>query len=277
MKCSWCADDMSPLMRSDARFCSARCRVAAHRSLPPKHLRSTARWVRWSSKKVPLSASGALASSTDTGTWSTFDEASRSTVGAGLGFVLSDDDRIVCVDIDHCLEPDGSLASWAQELIAEVPNTYIEVSPSGDGLHVWGLADFNGGRRLGNVEIYGGARYMTVTANKWRRSTRSLAEIGDWISSLMILIEVDAMASEPLTKAVRATLRQLEVSATTDARAQLAISLAKKLDEDAGMATAAIARELRATLADLEGRTDGSSDFDTLIAQLSAPMVDSED
>lgn len=118
---------------------------------------------------------------------------------------------------------------------------------------------------------------MTVTANKWRRSTRSLAEIGDWISSLMILIEVDAMASEPLTKAVRATLRQLEVSATTDARAQLAISLAKKLDEDAGMATAAIARELRATLADLEGRTDGSSDFDTLIAQLSAPMVDSED
>lgn len=82
------------------------------------------------------------------------------------------------------------------------------------------------------------------------------------------------MAKDALTRAVRATLRQLEVSSTTDARAQLAISLAKKLDEDAGMATAAIARELRATLADLEGRTDGGSDFDKLMAQLSAPMGD---
>lgn len=84
------------------------------------------------------------------------------------------------------------------------------------------------------------------------------------------------MAAGPMEKAVRATLKALEVSPVSDARARLAIVLAISLDGDAGMATAAISRELRATLAELESRDDGDTDgFAQLIAELSAPMVDS--
>lgn len=83
-------------------------------------------------------------------------------------------------------------------------------------------------------------------------------------------------AQGPNEKAVRATLRQLEVSVADDALGRLAVTLAKALDANAGMATAAISRELRATLAELEGRYGGTDDDElgTLLAELSAPMVD---
>lgn len=77
----------------------------------------------------------------------------------------------------------------------------------------------------------------------------------------------------PLQKAIRATLRQLEISPVTDARARLAVILAATLDADAGTATASVSRELRATLSELEGRNDGDSDdFSRILAELSAPM-----
>lgn len=83
-------------------------------------------------------------------------------------------------------------------------------------------------------------------------------------------------AQGPNEKAVRTTLRQLEISVVDDARGRLAVTLAKALDADAGMATAAISRELRATLSELEGRYGGTDDdgLSQLLAELSAPVVD---
>ena len=80
----------------------------------------------------------------------------------------------------------------------------------------------------------------------------------------------------PNEKAVRTTLRQLEISVVDDARGRLAVTLAKALDGDAGMATAAISRELRATLSELEGRGNGDTndDLTKFLTELSTPMVD---
>ena len=78
----------------------------------------------------------------------------------------------------------------------------------------------------------------------------------------------------PNEKAVRATLKRLEVNAATDALGQAAVTLGRTLDNDAGMATAAVARELRALLTELEGRTGGNDDeLSRLLADLSAPVV----
>jgi hypothetical protein len=81
----------------------------------------------------------------------------------------------------------------------------------------------------------------------------------------------------PNEKAVRTTLRQLEISVVDDARGRLAVTLAKALDGDAGMATAAISRELRATLSELEGRGNGDTndELGRFLAELSTPVVDS--
>ncbi len=154
--CDWCGGDMPLAARSHARTCSTRCRVALHRAAKQNALpaeltdpRQVGPTVRLSAMKVPLTVAGKAASSTDPRTWSSYRDAAASTVGAGLGFVLSDVDDIVCLDLDHCLNPlTGRLAPWAAAIVRDAGATYVEVSPSGDGLHIWGRADVRHGRRI---------------------------------------------------------------------------------------------------------------------------------
>jgi primase-polymerase (primpol)-like protein len=55
----------------------------------------------------------------------------------------------------------------ARRFLYKLPRTYVEVSPSGEGLHVWGRATVPTGRRVLvdglSVEVYGVGRYLTVT------------------------------------------------------------------------------------------------------------------
>jgi primase-polymerase (primpol)-like protein len=128
------------------------------------------------------------ASSTDARTWSTYAEAVASSVGVGLGFVLSDIDRIVCVDVDHCFTADGSLKPWAAEIVDAAGPTFVEVSQSGDGIHVFGYADVRQGRRIRKadyaVEVYSHGRYIATTGQRWRNAPASLADISALVASL---------------------------------------------------------------------------------------------
>lgn len=65
-----------------------------------------------------------------------------------------------------------------------------------------------------------------------------------------------------------------EIAPAHVALVSLALTLARKLDEGAGLATAAVARELRATLDVLtKGDGDDSDDeFTGFIASLSSPL-----
>lgn len=188
-RCHHCSTTISSMARADARYCSGRCRVAAHRAGKrgglqqlPVELRSRDRWVRRTQRKVPVTCSGASASSTDPDTWSSFDEAINSTAGVGLGFVLNGD-GIVCLDLDHCFV-DGQLTDAAAALVAACADTYIERSPSGDGLHIWGRADLPyRGRKIDGIEVYGDARYLTITGDAFGPS-RHLAPIGKVIAKL---------------------------------------------------------------------------------------------
>jgi len=129
---------------------------------------------------------GQPASSTDERTWTTFADASSSSTGAGAGFVLNGD-GIVCIDLDHCLI-DGEPVDWVRPVLELVPATYVEVSPGGDGLHIWGLGRLATGRRLkvdgGQVEIYGNGRYLTVTGKAFSRVI-DLADLQPLIDALL--------------------------------------------------------------------------------------------
>jgi len=66
-----------------------------------------------------------------------------------------------------------------------------------------------------------------------------------------------------------------KVHAAHDALAASSLELARALDAGAGLSTAAIARELRATLTVLaEGANDSNDVIAELVAQLSAPVGD---
>ncbi|HEY9416869.1 MAG TPA: hypothetical protein VIQ30_19100 [Pseudonocardia sp.] len=138
---------------------------------------------------MPLTVAGRAASSTNPATWSSYRAAVESTAGVGLGFVLNGD-HVVCIDLDHCLTG-GVLAPWAANLLEQIPGTYIEVSPSGKGLHVWALGDVGRGRRCpvaggGLVEIYGRGRYITVTGNRYRSCPPRLAELPEVVARIAV-------------------------------------------------------------------------------------------
>lgn len=175
--CEFCANELPRRARSDARFCSTRCRVAAHRAAKslPAEMRSAARWVSWSPDKAPRQLSGRLASSTDSRTWTSWRQIASV---ARKGFVLNGD-GIVCIDLDHCITA-GQLSDWAQSVVNACAGTYIEVSQSGTGLHIFGLADVPRGRRIRDgrqIEVYGSGRYIAVTGLRFNGSPSRLADI----------------------------------------------------------------------------------------------------
>lgn len=81
-------------------------------------------------------------------------------------------------------------------------------------------------------------------------------------------------------RAVSTTLEALEqASPIHEGLAASARVLARKLDTDAGLATAAVARELRATLESL-AKSGGDDDGDSLadlVAHLSSPVGNAQD
>ncbi|GAA3581167.1 hypothetical protein GCM10022198_00330 [Klugiella xanthotipulae] len=136
----------------------------------PAELRERARWVRRDARKRPLDAiTGKSASSTNPSTWAEYVEAKHATFGVGLGFVLGD--GIGCIDLDHCLD-DGVPTAECARYLADYPRHYVEVSPSGDGLHIWGtLPEGKGTRQIIrglSVERYSIGRYITITGRVYQ-------------------------------------------------------------------------------------------------------------
>lgn len=175
------------------RFCSTRCRVAAHRarrvaSAMPTELAERRRWVRRDERKAPRTIDGGFASVTAAATWSPYAEAAASKVGVGLGYVLAEGDGIVCIDLDHCLT-DGELSAWAREILDRCPASYTEISPGGDGLHIWGRGELERGRRMrmdgASVEVYGQGRYVAMTGRRFEGSPAVLADLSEVVASLV--------------------------------------------------------------------------------------------
>lgn len=170
--CAYCANEILSVRNRRTVFCSVRCRVASHRNPVPVELREEPRWVNWSPKKVPLDPkTGLAASSTNPLSWADYDTARSAS--QRVGFVLGD--GIACIDIDGCLDADGRPNEATQKILELYPHNYIEISPSGNGLHIWGYApEMTGFRKVWQgqiIEFYSRSRYITVTANPYQRGT----------------------------------------------------------------------------------------------------------
>jgi primase-polymerase (primpol)-like protein len=150
----------------------------------PVELRVLDRWVCHNRRKVPVRPNGKAASSTDPGTWCSY-EAAKAARWAGVGFAL-DGDGIVCLDLDHCLVG-GAPTVAASRLLDRFPATYVEVSRSGEGLHVFGYGDVTKGwkRTVDGVQVesYSRDRFIYVTGRRWS-ATSALADLSAVIGSL---------------------------------------------------------------------------------------------
>lgn len=139
----------------------------------PGSLKELNQWVcfklEWSEKKgkhdkIPKDPNtGRNAKANDPATWSNYQTAVNAVSKFGLdgiGFEFAN--GTFGVDLDHVIE-NGKLSPEAQDII-ETLDSYTEFSPSGTGIHVLckGIIP-KGRRRKGNVEMYSGGRFFTVT------------------------------------------------------------------------------------------------------------------
>ena len=127
---------------------------------------------RWC--KQPISPiDGKLAKITTPETWSDFGTTMNTfqrnkSYLAGIGFVFTDDDPFVGIDLDHCRDAEsGELTDWASTLVNEL-GSYTEVSPSGTGVKIILKSDQqvpSHRKSSPGIEIYSTQRYFTLTGH----------------------------------------------------------------------------------------------------------------
>ena len=172
MDCGECGGRVPlPSRGRTGKYCSGACRQAAYRRRQrdkarrgvPSWLREGVRWTRADGKR-PVMPNGRAASSTDPATWARYEDVQD---GAGDGYGVMLGGGLACIDLDNCFV-DGELSPFAQRIIEMNAGAYVEVSVSGNGLHIFGeFSEVSGVRRSG-FEFYSRARFIRVTGDVFR-------------------------------------------------------------------------------------------------------------
>ena len=146
----------------------------------PLELQTLSQWVCWKYKerngKVPVDpvAHREIDATKASFSFSQCIKSAYSPDKGGIGFSFRD--GVFGVDYDHVLDPTTHdlLPEW-DHLRSEIDalNSYTEISPSGEGLHVYArMSDqekWKDGKahKKGNCEIYFNKRFFTVTGDEW--------------------------------------------------------------------------------------------------------------
>lgn len=166
--------------------------------------------------KVPYQPNGYKARPTDPKTWTTYNNAKAAMETGkfdGIGYALTADEGYICIDLDHCVNPEtGDIDQWAMEIldiVQKAGGTYSESSPSRTGIHLWGrgrLPDNKGiNQPMKNghkIEMYNHGHYMTVTGEPLDDAT--LNDIQPAIDKILTMLKKPPAASEE-GKAVTST------------------------------------------------------------------------
>jgi putative DNA primase/helicase len=146
----------------------------------PEKLKRRPQWLNWKyawdgkkwTKHPYNPRTGRKASSTDLLTWSTFEEVLEAYEAGkydGIGFVFCSGDPYAGVDLDGCRDPEtGEIERWAAEII-EGLDSYTELSPSDEGVHIIVKGKVPAPLKRGHIEMYSIERYFTVTGHVLER------------------------------------------------------------------------------------------------------------
>ena len=205
----------------------------------PAWLRENGRFVLWVYRykdgrktKVPLNRYGRQTDPTDVRNGITAAEALAAWEKApdrydGIGVMIIP--PLVGIDLDHVISGDGEMAPVAEEILG-MADTYAEISPSGTGLHLLGLAPdmaANPAKYLqknsdAGVEVYFSKRYLTFTGDSLadgevRDISNSVQEILDTYMKRREMPTVTASVSAPAVDREPDTRTDEEVAMDADA------------------------------------------------------------
>lgn len=164
----------------------------------PQELKSYGQWVCWQATpkdngktgKIPINpCNGESASSSNPKTWGTFEEAfnyyqtHENNGVAGIGFVFTENDPFVGIDLDDCFDERNKPNLQAEAYIDKV-FSYTERTPSGCGVHMITKGSIPGPRRRnGKIEIYEDGRFFTMTGNHLEGTPKTIEERSQEIES----------------------------------------------------------------------------------------------
>ncbi len=163
--------------------------------------RETAAGWRWTKPPVnPFNGYGA--SHTKPNTWNTYERAVQALELrdlAGVGFVLTEADPYIGIDLDKCRDPDtGVIEPWARDIL-DIGETYAEVSPSETGIRLIARGAIEKVTKCdpAHVEIYDKWRYVTITGRHVEGTPGEIREAGATIAALLARVATFRPAPEP--------------------------------------------------------------------------------
>lgn len=140
----------------------------------PDALAILPQWVCWGAKgkprKMPFDPrTGSPAKAGQPATWADFQTAAQAVEAGrfeGVGFEFDASSCVVGIDFDHCLH-DGKCDPWVEAWVKKL-DSYTEISPSGEGLHVFCSAHLPGQAiKRKEAEMYDRGRYFTMTGRPY--------------------------------------------------------------------------------------------------------------
>ena len=186
----------------------------------PEELKTLDQWILWRREKnedgkwtkVPYQTSGKKASTTDSRTWKSFSQVHNFLINTretknydGLGFVFTEKDGLVGLDIDHVINEAGELPESVKTIV-EIADTYTEVSQSGTGLHLFFKGEKNTKQcKAEPYELYENKRYFVMTGNSYGdvKPINTDQAILDTVNGLVFPPkEVEATSGEPVVPVV---------------------------------------------------------------------------
>jgi hypothetical protein len=150
--------------------------------------RLTSRGGHWTKPPFRCDDPHRFASSKDPSNWSTYEAAVAAATanGDGISYVLTPEDPFAAVDIDDVRDSvTGAIEPWAQRLLDQASNSYVEISPSGTGLRIWGTAT---GR-----ELHRKFKLENAALELFRRTRKPLTVTGLQLGTSQQLGNIDAL------------------------------------------------------------------------------------
>ncbi|HYP63317.1 MAG TPA: AAA family ATPase, partial [Acidocella sp.] len=101
---------------------------------------------------------------------------------------MTADDPFAAIDLDHCRDVNtNSIDVWAQNFLDCGRHTYSEVTPSGAGCRIWGLASGDSLHKKFTLEIDG----KSIAAELFRRTNKALTITGYKLDIIQELANID--------------------------------------------------------------------------------------
>lgn len=139
----------------------------------------------------------------------------------GIGFAFQDYNKMVVIDIDHCINPQTREIDPEAAKILMLMDTYTEVSQSGTGLHIIGYGmnphpeNINKGGKKGKYELYSHNHYFSLTGNvveKYSKVNKLFSEQLEGFYNRYIIKKVEEQKQPVYKNIIKKTYTSVDLS-----------------------------------------------------------------